>query len=182
MPGGDLLAPFEAELRSYLRARLGAVEAEDVLQTTMLRALEHLAELRDESAVRGWLYQIARRAMVDTLRKKGREMPQESMDVLLAGADAEQTWDTTANEPCGCASALHNTLSAGQAELLRMVDMEETSLKSAADCVGSSVNAANVRLHRARKRLRERLFEHCGIEDYRSAMACDCASASCVET
>ena len=51
--------------------RLSDADAEDVFQETFVRAYEHLGELRDPSAVKAWLAQLARRLAVDQLAQGG---------------------------------------------------------------------------------------------------------------
>lgn len=50
------LSQSHAYLRTYLQRRLGNTEeANDVMQTFMLRAMERAEDLRDVRTVRGWL-------------------------------------------------------------------------------------------------------------------------------
>jgi RNA polymerase sigma factor (sigma-70 family) len=55
--------------------RLSEHDAEDVFQEVYTRAYEHLAKLRDDSAVVAWLGQLTRRLCVDKLRAAARESP-----------------------------------------------------------------------------------------------------------
>ena len=48
-------------------------DAEDVFQDVFARAFERLDSLRDDSALRPWLAQLARRLCVDRLRARSRE-------------------------------------------------------------------------------------------------------------
>jgi RNA polymerase sigma factor (sigma-70 family) len=61
--------------------RLPPAEAEDVFQDVFARTFEHLAELRDDAAIRPWLGQLTRRLCVDRLRAARPAAP-------LAAADA----------------------------------------------------------------------------------------------
>ncbi len=55
--------------------RLSSHDAEDVFQEVYTRAYEHLATLRDDSAITAWLGQLTRRLCVDRLRAAARESP-----------------------------------------------------------------------------------------------------------
>ena len=58
----ELFRRFTRRIGAVARAhRLGVHEAEDIVQDTWLRALEHLGELRDPDSVAGWLNTTARR-------------------------------------------------------------------------------------------------------------------------
>jgi RNA polymerase sigma factor (sigma-70 family) len=70
--------------------RLPESDAEDVFQEVFARAYQHLDKLRDDSAVRPWLAQLARRLCLDRLRAAARERP--LTDEELVG-DAEDTLD-----------------------------------------------------------------------------------------
>ncbi len=52
----------------YLRAAVGAQEAEDAWQETMLAALRAYPGLRDDGNLRGWMFTIAHRKALDTHR------------------------------------------------------------------------------------------------------------------
>ena len=55
--------------------RLNAADANDVVQTTWLRLLEHLDRIEDPSRLVGWLVTTARREAMRVLRRSGRERP-----------------------------------------------------------------------------------------------------------
>lgn len=59
--------------------RLPQHEAEDVFQETFSRAFDKIDSLRDTSALKAWLAQIARRAALDRIRSSGREVAVEEM-------------------------------------------------------------------------------------------------------
>jgi RNA polymerase sigma factor (sigma-70 family) len=58
--------------------RLPQHDAEDVFQDVFTRAYEHLAQLRDDDAVRSWLAQLTRRVCIDRIRVGSREQPVDS--------------------------------------------------------------------------------------------------------
>ncbi len=57
---------------SFLFGAVGASEAEDCFQETMLSALRAYPRLRDASNLRGWLFTIARRKAIDARRAMAR--------------------------------------------------------------------------------------------------------------
>jgi RNA polymerase sigma factor (sigma-70 family) len=56
------------------RYRLGPADVDDVVQTTWLRAIEHVAALKDPGAIAGWLVVTARREAMRTLQRGVREL------------------------------------------------------------------------------------------------------------
>jgi RNA polymerase sigma factor (sigma-70 family) len=72
----SVLQRFTARIRGVARAhRLSAHDAEDVVQTTWLRLLEHLDRVRDPEAVGAWLQTTARRESLRVLRDGARTQP-----------------------------------------------------------------------------------------------------------
>jgi RNA polymerase sigma factor (sigma-70 family) len=73
------LPPFQrvfdehaGDVLSFLFGAVGASEAEDCFQETMLSALRAYPRLDDASNLRGWLFTIARRKAIDTHRAMAR--------------------------------------------------------------------------------------------------------------
>jgi RNA polymerase sigma factor (sigma-70 family) len=71
---GALGARFDKHLRWVARRHgLGADDAEDVAQETMLRLFTNIARIRDHRAVAGWLRTTARRESMRTIKTGQRE-------------------------------------------------------------------------------------------------------------
>jgi RNA polymerase sigma factor (sigma-70 family) len=71
----DLVSRLDCVLRTVARRyRLCAADVDDVVQTTWLRALDHLDSLHDPGAVAGWLVVTARREAMRTLQRGVREV------------------------------------------------------------------------------------------------------------
>lgn len=175
----EALEELRPELLAFVRSRVRTkAEADDIVQVALLRAIERADTLNDPSKLRGWLYTIARRALIDQSRKSGREFLTDHGE-LPENSLAENPRPLDAEHPCACAMDLTNTLAPGQANLIRLVDVEEHSLEEVAAQISSSKNAATVRLHRARQNLKDKLREHCGVTDARSASRCSCDTRTC---
>lgn len=76
---GVRLPPFQAliddhaaELHRFLVASVGALDAEDCLQETLLSALRAYPGLRHADNLRAWLYAIAQRKAIDVVRHRQR--------------------------------------------------------------------------------------------------------------
>ena len=72
--------------------RLDAADANDVVQTTWLRLVEHLDRIEDPSRLVGWLVTTARREAMRVLRRSGRERPAPE-DFMVDKADGSQPVD-----------------------------------------------------------------------------------------
>lgn len=60
--------------------RLPFEDAEDAFQDVFTRVYTNLDKLRDESALRPWIAQLTRRVCLDTLERRGREQPTETVE------------------------------------------------------------------------------------------------------
>ncbi|BCJ48531.1 RNA polymerase sigma factor [Actinoplanes sp. NBRC 14428] len=70
-----LIKRYEALVWWTVRAfRLSEADAEDAVQNTWLRMVEHLGDLRDPDRVGGWLATVARRECLQLLRHSRREV------------------------------------------------------------------------------------------------------------
>ncbi|MPW23931.1 sigma-70 family RNA polymerase sigma factor [Paraburkholderia sp. CNPSo 3157] len=152
------MTPYLRSLASRHGVRPDAVE--DVVQDVL--ATVHLVRhTYDPGRPFGpWLLTIAMRRIVDTLRHDGRvdarELPLDDEHETLA--------DPTANlmEEATDARMLRETierLPPGQREAIRMLKLEEMSLKEAAVASGMTVAALKVAVHRGLKGLRKLLTQ-----------------------
>ena len=73
--------------------RLDSADANDVVQTTWLRLVEHLDRIEDPTRLVGWLVTTARREAMRVLRRSGRERPAIE-DTMLDRADDSPPVDT----------------------------------------------------------------------------------------
>jgi RNA polymerase sigma-70 factor (ECF subfamily) len=62
--------------------------------------------------------------------------------------------------------------------LLQRVDLDGASPKDAASALGLTLNNLNVRLHRARQRLREKLEATCQVCSKHGCLDCSCGDES----
>jgi RNA polymerase sigma-70 factor (ECF subfamily) len=107
-----------------------------------------------------WLVAIANRRLVDRLRRQGRQRSRE------AGLKAEQETfrtpqpniDDVVSDRRQLKAAL-DSLPAGQRQAIRLLKLEEMSLKEAAATTGMSVAALKVATHRALRNLRKMLSD-----------------------
>ncbi|MDE1969482.1 MAG: sigma-70 family RNA polymerase sigma factor [Alphaproteobacteria bacterium] len=105
-----------------------------------------------------WLVTIAKRRLVDRLRRQGRLRSRET--VLTAEYETfsvrRANIETEISDRHELDAALDG-LSAGQRQAIRLLKLEELSLKEAAARTGMSITALKVASHRALKSLRKLL-------------------------
>ena len=136
-------------------------DAEDVAQEAYLRVFRGLAGFRGDAQFETWLYRIVANAAMSHLRRMGR------FGDLLSDPEDERLEppERPSAGPADVAvdrEALSRALE-GLPDSMRAVvvakDVYGLSCQEIAEMVGASEGAVKVRLHRARKRLKERMFE-----------------------
>ena len=124
--------------------------AEDLVQETLLRAWKAYDSLKDQGAVKGWLFAILRH---ENARRFEHDQPESTSISVEALADSRVGYDKSTE-----AFVLRRALSMLPVELrkpLLMQIVEGYSLSEIAHELGISFSGAGTRLFRARKLLRE---------------------------
>jgi len=136
-------------------------DARDVVQETYLRAHKGLKRFRGDAQFSTWLHRITANCANTYLGRRGRHTHDLLPDDPVI-ADLNPQRDPEQRVGLG---DLRDQLSAALLELppkLRAVvvlrDIYDLPHETIADQLGITESAAKVRLHRARKRLRERLY------------------------
>jgi RNA polymerase sigma-70 factor (ECF subfamily) len=173
--GGDLSA-FEELVRASqaevytLAYRLTGNEedARDVAQEAYLRAFRSLKRFRGDARFSTWMHRITANCALTFLAKRTKGRHEElSSDESVADERPESSPETMAE-----AEFMRDRLTDALSELpprLRAVvvlrDVYDLPHEAIAAELGISQEAAKVRLHRARRKLRERLFPLPGEEN-----------------
>ncbi|MFJ9131240.1 RNA polymerase sigma factor [Streptomyces sp. NPDC102340] len=140
---------------AYVRRRLHATaDAGDVVAEVFLTAWRRLDDLPREATL-PWLYATARRILANTHRAEQRRR------ALTETVGREQR--TLARDPADdvaghqAVATAFDALSDSDREVLRLALWEELPARQAAMVLGCTTATFHVRLHRARRRLREQL-------------------------
>lgn len=167
-----------AELVAFVRARVESeAVAEEIVQSAFVRGVEQQEDLRDDESAPAWFYRILRNAIVDHYRR--RDARGRALQRLAAEPEVfEQAGPDERNRTCACVKKLADDLQPGYAEVLNAVDLEGESIADVARRVGITANNATVRLHRARKALRERVLETCQACATHGCVDCTCGASS----
>ncbi len=146
-------------------------DAEDVVQDGYLRAYRALPRFRGDARFETWLYRIVANAAMTHLRRRGRfgEVLSEAQDAALPQIAAPPSEDSLGDAEVSRALA---ALPHGQRVVVVLKDVYGFSCQEIGDQIGISEGAVKVRLHRARRRLKELIYgpEGHGHEDVRQAL------------
>ena len=142
-------------------------DARDVAQEAYLRAYRGIAKFRGDARFTTWMYRITANCAASHLERRRRHHHEElAHDAPLPDPSTERDPQARAD-----ASAVRDQLTVALQELpprLRAVivlrDIYDLPHEAIATELGISETAAKVRLHRARARLRERLYPLPGEE------------------
>jgi RNA polymerase sigma-70 factor (ECF subfamily) len=136
-------------------------DARDVVQESYLRAYRGLQRFRGDALFTTWLYRITANCAATHLGRRSRRRTDPlSEELQLADADPERDPSSRADATL-LRDRLEEALLALPPKLRAVVvlrDVYDLSHESIAAELGISVSAAKVRLHRARKQLREQVF------------------------
>lgn len=169
-----ILAEVHGDFLRFLKRALGnAAEAEDVMQQFYLRVLLKSADLRRQTSARIWLRRVLTSALSDYRRGAARRRRAEA-DFARKEAAVPPTEGDLDAFTCLCLHKLLPVLKPEYAEVLRLVDLEELPRGTVAPRLGLSLNAVGVRLHRARRAMRQALeltCETCPVHGY---LDCGC--------
>jgi RNA polymerase sigma factor (sigma-70 family) len=146
-----------AAVTAYALRRVSRHDAADVVAETFLVAWRRLDEIRDERSALPWLYAVARRVLLSQQRAAKR---QQAIARRLASAERFGVPQGEA-APLGGRRLLEALagLSETDREVLMLAAWEELSSSEAGLVLDCSATAFRIRLHRARRRLRERLAQ-----------------------
>lgn len=140
-------------LRRFLVRRTDPATAEDVLAETLLVCWRRLEELPEQPLP--WAYGVARHCLANAQRSVRR---QQRVAAKLAVVDPPRK---VSEDPAGSRDdVLHEALGRlreEDAELLRLWAWEQLTPTEIATVLDVTSNAVNLRLHRARRQLREEL-------------------------
>lgn len=161
----------------FLVGRLGNPEdAHDVLHDFAIRAIQRSDDLRDVASVRGWLGRLLATAIADHHRRAARQPRQDpvpgtwaEVGETHAAPDAE-----TDHAVCKCLHDLIGLLDPGTADLLRRIDLQGEPRADVAAALGLSEGTLAVRLHRARRKLRDLLITMCLTCPEHGFLDCGC--------
>lgn len=146
-------------------------DAEDIYAQALLRAWEARQRLDRPDAAESWFWTLTHRLAVDEARRMGRRIRLSEQPLLPDVPAAEPE-----GERCACSLSALATLPEPTRTLVEAVDVQGAAVQDAARQVGLTPNAASVRLYRARRTLRLRMFEQCGTTSSAACQDCGCGS------
>ncbi|MCP4668989.1 MAG: RNA polymerase sigma factor [Deltaproteobacteria bacterium] len=163
-------------VKRFISGMVGdAWAAEDLTQDAFIKIKENLDGLKDDVKLRPWIFRIARNLCLDhfrrqaTKKEKSQEGPRGKGEAVepVAQAGLER------HEMSTCVQDKIQLLPEALRSALVLSDTMELRHQEIADILEIKVGNVKVRLHRARKALKEILECNCTFEhDERNVMVC----------
>ena len=148
----ELVVRWHAPLWRYIRRMSGQdQEAQDILQDVWLRVIRGIARLRDGSRLRGWLFGIARRVLMDRLRQQYALPPASEVDTEDLAAEPDPPERDAVLESL---DATLETLPLVEREVLTLFYLRDLSLVEIGDALDIPIGTVKSRLFRARRMAR----------------------------
>lgn len=145
-----LVAEVHVPLQRYLRRRTDPTAADDVLGDVLLVMWRRRDEIPGEARI-AWCYGVARGCLANSVR--GAQRQQRLLRRLVQVAEpavSAPSEDPDLDQALG-------ELTTADRELLRLWAWEELAPREIAVVLGITPNAASIRLHRATRKLGEKL-------------------------
>lgn len=154
----DAWQTHEAELRHWLLSRVhDAALADDLLQDVFVKALRDGGHFCQLASPRGWLYQVARHAVIDHHRLTKTTVPAEE---TLAQPEAP---GRPVDALAGHLAASLDALEADDRDVIVRCDLEGLTQAAYASAHDLTLPAVKSRILRARVRLRQHLVARAGV-------------------
>lgn len=143
----ELVLHFQRKLHLYCYRMIGnRGEAEDAVQEVFLKAYRDIASYEPTVSFSAWLYKIAYRHCLNTLRKRKSQVKLLALIELQPSATAPLRTEETAQD-------LLNALTPEDRQLVILKVLEERSFADIAEVTGLRETALRKRYERLRKKL-----------------------------
>lgn len=136
-------------------------DAEEVAQDSFIKAYKYLGDFKGASKFSTWLYTIVNNTAISFLRKKKVEIHSLDNEKVFEVADSKES-GMGANmieqkSKMAMVNQAISMLNPDDAQIITLFYKAEQSLDETAQILGIEINAAKVRLYRARTRLKEKM-------------------------
>lgn len=167
----NALAQLPSLMAVAVRLTRNSAEGEDLVQDTFLKAMRARDQFETGTNIRAWLLKILTNTFINRYRRGSLERS------VVDGADAEPLSDAWVGsssmnamrdpESAAIRPMLEAEIQSALAELpeefrlaVVLSDVEELSYKEISDIMGCPIGTVMSRLHRGRKMLKTRLYDH----------------------
>lgn len=159
----ELIPPLTRYLHHYVS---DPVLAEDLLQETLARISRGLEGFENRSSLTTWAFAIATRVAADHFRRPEHRLKivdvldlEDIEELALEESLVDQKLDS--HKMNACIREVIDSLPEDYRAALVLYDLEELTARQVAEICDIPLSTAKIRIHRARKRLREAFKTEC---------------------
>ncbi|MEW6683530.1 MAG: RNA polymerase sigma factor SigZ [Nitrospirota bacterium] len=155
-------AAFAEPLRRFLVRRVGNdADADDLLQIVFTKIHSGIGALADSERLPAWIFQIARRTLIDHFRSRASapgfvDLPEDLAD------DAEPV--AALSELAECVRPMIDQLPEPYRQALTFTELQGRTQRELARALKLSVSGAKTRVQRGREQLKALLLACCHVE------------------
>ena len=163
-------------VRAFVSKMLGDEwMADDLTQDTFIKVQKNLDGLKDGSKLMPWIFRIARNQCLDYFRSgAAKNMRQGQTYRLQKSIEPAAQMQLEQHQMSQCVQDKIYLLPETLRVALVLSDTMEMTRQEIADILGITISNVKVRIHRARKVLKEILEQECILEhDERNVMVCE---------
>jgi RNA polymerase sigma-70 factor (ECF subfamily) len=171
----DVVEELSGPLRRYLERLVGShTTADDLLQDTLIKIARALPGFEGRSSVKTWAFTIATRVATDHFRRPQNRAKLVDIDETTHVAAAEIDQQLVVDEMSTCVREVIDSLPEDYRTALVLHDLEGRTAAQVAEIAGCSTATAKIRIHRARRRLKQALDKECNFyRDEDNVFRCD---------
>lgn len=151
------LLQYSHKAMIFAKQMLGNIsDAEDLVQTSIVKALSHPSAPKGGVDLQKWLYRVVRNAAIDKLRERARYQELDEAPTIEHQTPESKLEQSQLKQRLEQALAL---LPTAHREIIVLRDYHQTPYEAIADILAIPKGTVMSRLHRARLALRQLLLE-----------------------
>ena len=137
----------------FLRLTGNRATSEDLVQEVFIRILKYRAGYQGESRFVVWMFQIARNAHIDFLRKRKAEVPIDEQFAEAPSREPRPEERLESDQQAALVRQALDRLPARKKEILLLSRFQDLKLREIAELFDCQVGTVKVQVHRALKDL-----------------------------
>ncbi|WP_281558801.1 RNA polymerase sigma factor SigZ [Thalassomonas sp. RHCl1] len=150
---------YKNHLKAFLHANINnPADVDDLLQEILIKSYLNLKTIKDNTSINAWLFQIARRTIIDFYRQKSRDQKLGDDELWY-----RQEQPGVHTQLAKCLTPFIQSLTAKDAELLTQIEINGLSQKSYAEQNQLKYSTLKSRVQKAREQLHKRFSDCCEL-------------------
>ena len=160
---------YKAKLGKYIKRRtnIGAHDIEDLLQDIFIKVYVNINEYDDKLVFSSWIYRITHNYMIDWLRKNKKYVnfsidDDENRLVFILEDESqriEDKYNSLDKEQLDILKRELNNIPIDYKEIIILKFFEDKAYDEISDILKISVNSVGVKINRAKKILKQKIYE-----------------------